>query len=668
MKEARSREGERRWRGLALAGLVLAIGVGVWARVRGLGVSPLATDEYYFVRSVEQILQHGVPKLDTGGFYTRGILIQYVTAPFLSILDSAELAIRIPSVVFGLSAAWVAWHYGKRTVGRPFAVALVLMVLLSSWQVEFSRFGRMYAGFQLATLAMLVVLYDGVTNGRGRRLYWIPALCLVTLLTHQLALLLVPLIFIPLVMPGFARRIGGWKAATGYAAATVLVVAFAAATQVVDFRMLGVSDAFPAGYSSRAGNVLLLPYFPFWAPSSDALTNVALLSAVFAVLGTAGAMLVHRGRAKASEVVAALMLAAAMAHQLLVAAVLGLVLMVRYRLYRFPSEQRRATVVFGLAALVAAGWILFALWLTYGLDSRSWIEGGGFVLLREAAAATFLWPNPWPAVIEPWFRDLPIIAALVGMGLAVQFVLLARRPVARLPGNPAFLIAYLLLVLGILEPAFREARYTFFVYPVALAVVILSARDIGRLLARRLSAIHSGAYVAMPLLALAFGLSDDFDLQHLLKVDSREVVFRQGDFERHQDLWYPRDDVIGPARFVAERAAGDSVIVQEAPEVSYYLDRSHAVYLARDRFRFPNVSRERGTVDFWSGLRLLGTNEEIAAYTRCADRVWVVRMSADAWIPIEDAWPTRLLRMERVHTSIDGAVEVLRVDLSAPAC
>lgn len=659
---------DRRWRAAAFASLVLAIGLGVWARVRGLGVSPLSTDEYYFVRSIEQIMQHGVPVFETGGFYTRGILVQYLTVPWMLLLDSAELAVRIPSVAFGLAAAWVSWHFGKRSLGPRFAVALVLMVLLSSWQVEFSRFGRMYAGFQLATLAMLVVWYDGVSDGRGRRLYWIPALCLVALLTHQLALLLVPLIFVPLAAPGFTNRIGGRKAAVRYVVAAILVASFAGAIQMVDFRGLGVADPFPAGYSSRPGSLLLLPYFPFWSLSSDSLVNVMLLSAALGFVATAGAFLVHRGRLKACEVVASLMLLAALAHQLVLAVLFAMVLIFRYRLYRLPVEEHRATIVAAAATLVAAAWALFALWLTYGLGSRAWIEAGGFELLREAAAAAFLWPNPWPAVVEPWIRDLPLIATLVGVSLAIQFVLEARRPIARWLRNPALIIAYLMLVLGILEPTFREARYTFFVYPVALAVMILSVKDIGRLLARRISAIRSGAYVAIPGVALAFGLSSDFDLQHLLNVSSREVVFRQGDFEHHEGLWYPRDDVVGPARFVTERAAGDSVIVQEAPEVSYYLDRSHALYLARDRFRFPNVSRERGTVDFWSGLRLLGTKRDIAAYTSCADRVWVVRMSADDWIPIEDAWSKRLRQIETVHTGIDGAVEVLRVDLSASSC
>ena len=40
----------------------LALAVGIYFRLKGLGKSPLAIDEYYIASSVRNILEHGLPQ------------------------------------------------------------------------------------------------------------------------------------------------------------------------------------------------------------------------------------------------------------------------------------------------------------------------------------------------------------------------------------------------------------------------------------------------------------------------------------------------------------------------------------------------------------------------------------------------------------------------------
>jgi hypothetical protein len=103
-----------------------------------------------------------------------------------------------------------------------------------------------------------------------------------------------------------------------------------------------------------------------------------------------------------------------------------------------------------------------------------------------------------------------------------------------------------------------------------------------------------------------------------------------------------------------------------------YLDLPHALYLARGSHEFDNVSRASGTVDFWSGRRLLSTPEELCRYTARARRVWLVRSANPRgiyWLapPFEpeDVWGARIVSTTVAHRSADDEIEVLRVDLGA---
>src|SRR5262245_51357277 len=57
-----------------------AVLAGIVVRFKGLATWPLAVDEYYLARSVENVLRTGAPIYDCGGLYPRGLLIQYLSA------------------------------------------------------------------------------------------------------------------------------------------------------------------------------------------------------------------------------------------------------------------------------------------------------------------------------------------------------------------------------------------------------------------------------------------------------------------------------------------------------------------------------------------------------------------------------------------------------------
>ena len=89
---------------------------GLYARVDGLGSRPVSNDEYYFARSVERILETGSVRFPTGGYYTRGLLPQYLTAASWRLFGRDGFGFRLPVVLFSLASLAAAFLYARTWV------------------------------------------------------------------------------------------------------------------------------------------------------------------------------------------------------------------------------------------------------------------------------------------------------------------------------------------------------------------------------------------------------------------------------------------------------------------------------------------------------------------------------------------------------------------------
>ena len=664
---------------------LLAVAVALWARFAGLWHRPLAVDEYYFLLSTESILADWLPDLPGGGYYMRGILIQYLTAGAIALTSDAMLGLRIVPTLFGLGSVGLGYVYGKQVGGRAVGLCLAAVMLLSSWEVEFSLFGRMYAPLQFFTLLFLVG-YTWTVDGRGGwRRYVAPLAVLLGIGTHSLALLLVPFLFIPILLSGRLERFGGRRAWVLYALAACAAAAFCFWWQFAfasDLRTAGVVDAYPPAYGTapaapgQSGR-WIVPVFPFWQTSDSPLEKLGFLL-VAVTVAASGLIALRRSRGGFSFahvfVVAAVI--AALLHQLLLAGLLGALVVVHYR-----SEllERRAVVVgLGLAALIAAAWLGFAALSTYAWGDRAWIAGAGERVFSRAVYRTFLaWPDFWTPTLAPWLETVPILAAVLLPSLLVSAWWGGAGPTATAVRHPAFVILSMMVMFGILSQQYHETRYWFFVYPSMIAAMLLAARHAAaRLVGVRAWADGHGLRAGTVGLAAAlvlFSLTDDFNPLHLVRITTADVRYRTREFERYERQWYSREETEAPADFVNARMSSANqdvrVVVADVPQASYYVDMPHAIFYRRDGDRFQNVARRGGTVDFWSGQRLLSTDEDLREYTRRSPVVWVLRRAEPAFqrypaFDIEAVWGDRLRGVERLYIGEDGAVEVLRLELS----
>ena len=229
---------------LGFAGAIL---LGVWARFASLHAASLAADEYYLLQSVNNILKFGLPQFECGGYYTRGLLHQYLSASFMLLgLEPGEAAIRLPSVLSSLVALAGAFFLARYVAGWRVACLLVTLLSVSLWEVEFARFGRMYALFQAVTVVYAFVTLKYL-EGESKQFWWMAALGVLGVLSHEGGLLLVVFTLIAVfVRP---HRVSGRHAAV----ALVMLLA-GVKMQVTDFRFLGVEQPYSPQLLATAAN------------------------------------------------------------------------------------------------------------------------------------------------------------------------------------------------------------------------------------------------------------------------------------------------------------------------------------------------------------------------------------------------------------------------------
>lgn len=633
-----------------------ALLLGLFARLDGFGSRPLTIDEYYFARAVEWIRQSGLPAIPSGGYYVRGLLQQYLTAGAVLAWGESEAMLRLPALLFGLASVALAVAYARAFLPRLLAATVGALVLVSSWEVEFARFARMYAPFQCATLAFLVALHAAYVRGRWRLRYLPHALVVVAALTHSLAVLLVPWLFLPFALPERRRALGGWAgvrfAALGLATGLVVL-----AWIRIDWAGVGVVGSYPVGYAPPSSGPVRMAMAPLWSlgrgPTVDAaaLALPALLWLLW--LGARGEL---RGTAGWRSAWLGAAVVAAVSHQLALAATCLAVVAVRWLPRRRGPWSRRDRLLLATCAAAAAGWLAWVLW--------SGGRGEGLRLL-------FAFPDYATPLLDPWWGALKRMTLLLGAALAFDVVRHGSDPLSELLPRPTSFALYAILCVVLLHSNVASVRYLYFAYPVALVVLATAAREAVDLVAareprlRRLLADRA-AWAALGTL-VAFAAGDDFFLRHLTDPAGRDASYRLHEFARFSNSrgpWYYRADFASPARFL-ERAAepGARILLVDQPPVSHYLSHEHAVYYARGSHRFDVHSRERGTLDLFSGHLLLSTPEEVRRWTAAGGTLWLVRRTD--WTPLDEdaAFRGRVLARERMEVGEDGRIEVVRLVL-----
>lgn len=645
---------------LLIGGIAL---VGIWARFWSLGDRPIAEDEYYFIRSAQYILENGIPQFPSGGYYVRGLLPQYLTAGSIFLFGDGGFAYRLQSAFFGTLTLAMAYLLGRRFLNRSWSFLLVALLAFSSWQIEFSRFARMYSAFQFVATCFFWSLYRYAFDGTSAKRYVAVAVAVIAVLTHELGVIVTIFLLIPL--PAWFE--GDWRkllaGQRGYIAASLAAILFGLFMAFYPFRFVGVLDPLPSDYIWPLSRVVpwysfgveLFGGVPFFA--AGALASAALM--VWYLQRTARNV---AGAAIEEHVLGGLLVLAvcsAFFHQFALSVVFLLAVVLRQPALPGKKPYRYLLVLW---------FALFACWSSLLVGNQVWTGSGGIAALARAFVKAFrthflALPDLYSPIIKAWAESIPVLGVLLAAALAAQLLRSARGPVATLVKNPVIPVIMVLLVFGFDPPELVRTRYSYFLFPLMLCIGLLSACQLGEFFNHRFAAHRRLPNLGIVICVLLFAASEEFNLSHWLNLNSPAVAFRTGAFERFSSHWYPRMDCRRPAELVnAEASSGSRVIITgRALAAAAYLQKDFAVFWHREGAAFPAISREGGTRELWSDRYLLGTNEEVMEHTQHAEEIWLVSHAGWDSLDPKALWPDRALRMEVFRPGLDKRIEVWRI-------
>lgn len=631
----------------------LAIAIGAYSRFRGLGVWPLTTDEYFIVRSVQNILQHGIPAFDCGGYYMRGLTLQYLIVPLYWLGIHAELAARLVPVASSFAVLAAVYVLGKRLSGVTVACVSVALLSLSLWEIEFARFARMYMPFQAVFLWYLIALHRVVIDRDSRAYGWLWLLSVAGVLTWAGGLFLLAINLVPSLIERAPSRIRQVVVGAGF-----LVIGYAYSAW--NFRFMGSVPPLPSDVTVdlSGGHVALprllvstVPSHPGWMVGAVALAVVCLV-AVWALARAPDVSIRER--------TAWIALVSLSFFNLFGFVVIGLVLALLLD-WIDPRRLSRRSMSIAMPVVGAA----FVFWFAYAALTTDWHQlfpgfgpGGG---LSKLAVVLFKYPNVFDSIIFQWLAAIPI-STIVLFGLTVlagTWAVLAQDR-ERLRGLRLTLAAGLIMAIlaSLVITKHVGTRYTFFLLPL---LYLMAATSVYELIIRPIRN-RPGRGMAFGLLLLAMlGLTEDFGWAHMMHVDSMAWNYRlplKYELAKH---YYPRWDYRTTAQYVNRRAGPDDVIIITSTPLSYYLKRTDYTYRNFHDVEFVSIACDRGRRERWSNSRLLYREDDLFKIIDSAPgNVWII--SNLFW----RAPPDRILAppysAKMMYRGAEGNISVYKID------
>lgn len=599
--------------GCLLIVLIAALAIGLYGRFAGLGIWPFGVDEFYISRSIDQVLKTGLPRFLCGGLYTRGLTYQYLVALVRHFNLSPEFAGRLVSAVLSLAGLPAAYLIGRRLGGRTLGLVMLIVLSASIWEIEMARFARMYAPFQSIFLWYLVFFLRYTVDRERSALLPMVLLSVLGVLTWEGGVMMGVANLLPPLLNHERGRLRRSDVKFIFGMLIVLAALVAATRDLrggpeVGNDQIGSQDSvlLPMDmqvYTAHMGWIAAFVILEL-ALSLRALPWIwALRERWLAAIGLCVALI------------------SACLHQFALCG--GSIAILLLTGWVAPDELKdRRAQPYGLA-LLACG----VFWPVFGLLTGAWRQ-----VLSSSAVSMHPWmpllehlggyPRVFDEALRPWARTIPVLT----VGTSLLIGALAVRLLQRRLDHPAVsralmtLLVVLLLAVGAREPGRIETRYTFFLYPLVMA---LGLTGILVLVESRIGRSQKGLAIGAALGLLFFGLSEDFQPEHIAHITSWQVNFRIGMNPLQASHYYPRADYRLAGSWLAQHARpGDDVIIGIPSIDPYY--RANFFFLQSDDERYDDYACPGGTPERWTNLPLLYGTDALAARVATGRRIFLV--------------------------------------------
>jgi len=587
--------------------IAVVVIIGLYIRFKGLGTWSLALDEYYLIKSTENILKNGIPQFDSGGYYARGILLQYMIAPLLSLGVKAEFAGRIFPLLSNLITIPALYLISKKIGNKLIATIVIVIFSLSIWEIEFARFARMYAPFQTIFIWYIYFALIDYKNQNFKNYKWMLLLSCLSIFVYEGSVFLSVFNFIPFIL--------NKKIKIKYLSGTVLIFISSILINKLGFRYLNSAPIFPPEYSEFIYSLnskapikipkILLP-FAFENILSSALTIFLIALSIFLIVKIIKLL----NQKNFWSVLSILLLGVfAILNQFGLFS-LTFLIVIFWNLIEF--KLLRGKIIYLLGTLF---FLNLVYWFTFGVLSDNW-----YSLFNDFSSYSvwgkskrlfvgfFNFPDNFYSLTN-YIKTLPLLTGFSIVSVILLFFFQFRD---KGKSDIKFLSAtlmFLSLIATIPTLLYTETRYTFFLVPILIILTVYSVHLIAnKLFRKKLLANTIFTFVIL----LVFILSKDFNAYHLLNIDKEEVnyrmIYKNNHIKKHL---YRRWDVITPTEFVKKNLQEDDLIMINENSQEYYLPRVDYYNIDYKNSGFIAISVDHGEKERWSNAKLIYQNEDL---------------------------------------------------------
>lgn len=610
---------------------------GIYFRLKGLGDWSFTNDEYYLAQSARYIMQTGLPKFPCGGYYTRGLLYQYIMVPFIAIGFKPELAFRLVPVLSHIAALPGLYLLSRKVSGKIGACLIVSVFSLSIVEVEISRFARMYLPFQAIFIWYVYFLNKFMLENNPKSFRWMLALSAIS-----------PFLFeggIFLSLLNFFLIIDKNKISTIRVISAVCIFLMAYVYLSNDFRFfpIGKQAYFPPELPIMHGNrnTFFFPYF-----FASALQNRMEWLIPLLILTVFSAWNLFKiSRDSSLSILPKLCLAICIALSLcnlfglLALTILILLLLnivkigdLKDRLFRPFTIPISANLVFytllGIANLGTIGPLAnsnnnYFDPLIYIILERIPPNAAYLSKILNLLIALFYYPTGLPGIFYVWTKVSPVLIVFTTCCFlfGIFDAILRERKVPSFFKFNASVFLFLLLVVSALAID-KGTRYTFFLYPIFILLSIDGLKRLSSIIFKSPFKVNITTFI---IFFSVFIISNDFSLNHLYHYNTPKFVFKIGFRPKVKSHLIMRRDYKGVADYIDKNALPDDIVISAHQTVQYYTSAVGYILLGYKNNSFGAYSSCGGKKERWTNANLLYKTDQLFDLIKHSNKnIWIV--------------------------------------------
>jgi hypothetical protein len=614
--------------GIATATILFGVVfIGLLVRVKGLGVWGIfSSDEYYMLRSAQNIISRGLPKYELGGYYNRGLIYQYLSVLLIKAGVKDVLAVRLISVFFNIIAMPIIYLIGKKTAGRFVAVLAVILFSFSIIEIEYSRIARFYTAYQTFFIVYIYFLYKIVVEKDSSYYRWLYFSSFFCIFIYAGGIFLAALNFLPFLIT--KNNIN-----KTHLSISAIILLFCFLYLKVDFTIIGVvNNSFPSeidmGGIAKSKGMIYLPKLLITTIYKNIIWVVPFLIMLF-ITGYFSVIVFKRNYYNFFIKLTIITLYVLLLINLFSLTVYIILAMLLCRLIVVEDLSRKEFKYLFIIMLSS-----FVYWLCYCYYIDTWFQffpNLYLFSLKKVIVLFFGYPDIYNQVVYPWFNSLPITVlfstSIILIYTVIYFV--SDYDNEEYDSYRFILLILLLMVLAvsITVTPYQLERYTFFIYPLFILISLISLKNIAyHVLKNKYINVVLFSYTVIFVL-----FSKDYNLYHIYNIDSHGIHFKMGYSKELVRLYYFREDYEMASQAINKNLESGDIVISTLAPMEYYLDKLNYFYLDYNNVEFSRRSRLNGTKELWTNACLIYRSVDLyEIINKRSSTIWFATYSEDS--------------------------------------